>query len=488
MALGDQIEQLKAKKLCNRCIGEAYLSEQVRSTGIRLTCSYCGKTGQCYRLDKISGFVDAAFQQHYSRTSDQPNAWESAMLADDESDFEWDRHGDPVEDAIMNAADIPEQAAADIQRVLEEEYADYEARQMGDETEYASGSHYEVKGPSDASWEEEWQSLEYTLKTETRFFSRSAASHLNSVFDGIGAMKTHTGRSLIVVAGPKSAIKALYRARVFQSDEKLQEALARPDLHLGSPPSAVAANNRMNAHGISVFYGAERPQVALAEVRPPVGSQVAVARFEIIRPLRLLDLAALGAVRTLGSIFDPNFANQLEREEFLRSLSRRMTKPVMPDDEAFEYLPTQAVADFLASESTIPLDGIIFPSVQAGAGRNIALFHKAARVEEIEIPARTRIRVHLGMMTQDGWETDYSVLEEVTPKKVSAKSGKRGFPRASELAALLLDFSSLNPDLRLATLRVALDSIKVHRVKAVRFTTTAYDVRRYRWEKAPPEF
>ena len=32
---------------------------------------------------------------------------------------------------------------------------------------------------------------------------------------------------------------------------------------------------------------------------------------------------------------------------FLRSLSGRITRPVMPDDEPFEYLATQAIADFL---------------------------------------------------------------------------------------------------------------------------------------------
>lgn len=39
----------------------------------------------------------------------------------------------------------------------------------------------------------------------------------------------------------------------------------------------------MNARGVSVFYGANDPTAAIAEVRPPVGSQVAVAQFEIIR-------------------------------------------------------------------------------------------------------------------------------------------------------------------------------------------------------------
>ncbi len=47
----------------------------------------------------------------------------------------------------------------------------------------------------------------------------------------------------------------------------------------------------------------------------------------------------------------------------------------MPDDEPSEYLATQAIADFLATESAIRLDGIIFPSVQAaGEGSDPRLF------------------------------------------------------------------------------------------------------------------
>ena len=34
----------------------------------------------------------------------------------------------------------------------------------------------------------------------------------------------------------------------------------------------------------------------------------------------------------------------------------------MPDDEPFEYLVTQAIADYLAAEQAI--DGIIYPSAQ----------------------------------------------------------------------------------------------------------------------------
>lgn len=84
---------------------------------------------------------------------------------------------------------------------------------------------------------------------------------------------------------------------------------------------------------------------------------------------------------------------------FLRSLSQRITRPVMPDDEAFEYLPTQAIADFLATENELRLDGIVFPSVQAARDVvNVVLFHKAAGVEAIELPDGTEIEARTGQM------------------------------------------------------------------------------------------
>jgi hypothetical protein len=72
--------------------------------------------------------------------------------------------------------------------------------------------------------------------------------------------------------------------------------MKRPDVEIGPPPPLVAATGRMNAHGISVFYGATDPLVALAVVRPPVGSKVVIAHFEFLRTVRLLDVEALRAV------------------------------------------------------------------------------------------------------------------------------------------------------------------------------------------------
>lgn len=441
-----------------------------------------------YTIEAIAERVETAFSQHFTRTSDQPSSWQQSLLSDRESNYVWWRDGEPVVSAIENAAGIPERAAQDIQAILDDKYGDFEAMRMGEETEFCSESCYEEKGLSDHIWQEEWNYFERSLKTEARFFSRSAAAHLASIFRGVDRMSTTDGRALVINAGPQTTLTSVFRARVFQADEKLKEALCRPDLHLGPPPPVLALAGRMNARGISVFYGATDPNVAIAEVRPPVGSRVAVARFEVVRPIQLLDLTALSAVSEHGSVFDSGWAARLERATFLRSLSQRITKPVMPDDEDFEYLPTQAIADFLATENEPVLDGIVFPSAQAaGDGLNVVLFQKAACVQAIEIPEGTEIEANTGYTSEDGWEVDYSVSEQVPPKNSPrAPDGEGKWP---DLAVLVSGSQSADDaDLRAVTMHVDLKSVKVHLVRSVQFQCDAHEVRRHRWEKGDTKF
>jgi len=417
-----ELAGIKAKKICYRCIGEPYLKDEIRRDGKPGTCSYCGRNAAAYWVADMAERIDAVFEEHFVRTSDHPTSWQYTLLSDKESNYEWERDGEPVVYAIMNAADMPEQAAKDIQQILEDRYFDLDAAKVGEEAAYASDSHYEEKGTHNHKWQDEWHAFEQALRTEARFFSRSAEKLLASVFEGIDNERSPDGRPCVVAVGPGAALSSLFRARVFQSNEKLERALTQLDHQLGPPPASDALAGRMNARGISVFYGANDPVVALAEIRPPVGSQVVVGHFEIIRPLRLLDLTALGTVRTKGSIFDPTFAGRLERAMFLRKLSQRITRPVMPDDEVVDYLSTQAVADFLASNFVTPLDGIIYPSAQAaGDALNIVLFHKAARVQAINLPRGTEVSASLGHMEEDGWETEYQIIEE-TPPKVDANT------------------------------------------------------------------
>jgi hypothetical protein len=300
-------------------------------------------------------------------------------------------------------------------------------------------------------------------------------------------MKTYNGRPVIVSAGPGTKMPELYRARVFQSGDRLEEALAYPDRHLGPPPPAAAIAGRMNARGISVFYGATDPMVALAEVRPPVGSSVVVARFEVFRPLKLLDLIAMRDVAAHGSVFDAGFKRRREHSVFLGNLSDRIVRPVMPDDEPFEYLATQAIADFLATENAPALDGIIYPSVQAASNeaRNVVLFHKAAIVEPMDLPENLEISVSSGHWSAEGWEADYSVLEEDRTGKEPRdhRSGLRGYYRGGRFGR-----ADSERVIGWPAVRVDLQKINVHIVARVQFKTEDFKVSRSRHDRSEIPF
>jgi hypothetical protein len=143
-------------------------------------------------------------------------------------------------------------------------------------------------------------------------------------------------------------------------------------------------------------------------------------------------------------------------------------------------LPTQAVADFLATANDPRLDGIIFPSVQVEQGYNVVLFHEAARVAKDTIPEGTEIEASTGHNSEDGWEVDYCVTEVVPPPEVPKADHKGGH--------ILETFQDFDDDYRSETLHVAIDSVEVHRVTWVKVSTSSHSVQRYRREKRPAEY
>ena len=172
---------------------------------------------------------------------------------------------------------------------------------------------------------------------------------------------------------------------------------------------------------------------------------------------------------------------------FLRFLSQKMTRPVMPDDETFEYLPTQAVADFLATQQKPAIDGILFPSVQAGGDDlNVVLFHKAARVETYLVPKGARIEGSTYEQHSEGLDTNYSVIEWLPPDEQKKPDPAPGWP---DFAGLRVQpWIEPDPDSREPALRVDMQSLVVHQVDKVNYDTTEFDVSRYRYETRDVDF
>jgi hypothetical protein len=436
-----------------------------------------------FSIGEMADRIELVLHQHFYRTSTEPSGLEYAMIK--EGDLDWERKGDIVADIIEDRAQIEAEPAEDIRGVLEDRHFDWESAKMGEENPFGEDARYARADVDDAESQAGWFSFERGLKTEARYFSRTAEWTLKSIFEGISEYRTGDGRPIVVEAGPGKQIAAMYRARVFQSDNKLEAALKRPDKEIGPPPYRAASAGRMNPHGISVFYGATDPEIALAEVRPPVHSRVVTGRFELVRPVRLLDVEALRALNVEGSIFDRGYLLRLEKAKFLKWLSRRITMPIMPDDEPFEYLPTQAIADFLATNANPLLHGILYPSVQGGEGKsNVVLFHKAARVQPLDLPDGAEISVSLYDHTEDGPEIHYWVSEEIPPPSPPpSPSEGLEFPFLSER----LD-QPMDTDYREMFLKLDISSLAVHHVGKIVFQTESHTVSRHRFEKRKQEF
>lgn len=452
------------KLVCGGCVGEEFLKGKIRKDGEVRVCSFCGKKRKAITMEALADEFEGAFERHYYRTSDEPDGYEYMLLKDPESSYEFDRHGDPVLNVIQEIGEVSETIADDVLEVLGERHGDYEADKMGEETDFASESYYSLRKPSIAERHSEWREVQGSLQTASRYFNFTAARFLDDVFLELG----EDGGKAIVEAGPDTPLAALFRARVFQNEASLEAALKRPDRELGSPPFRSAKAGRMNAHGISLFYGATDRSVAISEVRPPVGSRTMTGEFRIRRRLRLLDLEALRSLEVNGSYFDPRYLSSLQRAGFLGFLSREMAKPVMPDDEQFSYLPTQVIADYLAN-SRFRLDGIIYPSVQGKEGmRNIVLFHEAAGVKEFAISPGTEISARANYDPDE--DTSYWVFVTAEPAAKTKDANSR---------VLRVPTNLNEEDYRDLTLELVPESVQVHHVEGITFNWKVFEVHRH---------
>lgn len=174
--------------------------------------------------------------------------------------------------------------------------------------------------------------------------------------------------------------------------------------------------------------------------------------------------------------FDPSHADRLKKASFLATLSSQITQPVMPDDEPFEYLVTQAIADYLTSLSEPMLDGIIYPSVQDGKNKkNVVLFHKSAKVALLDIPRGTDISAHVTSNDEDGPYPDYWVFEAVPAPE------DKDDPEFNMPSMQFLDGERhLESDGRKPALSIDIKSLQVHHISRAAYTSEMFPVTRHR--------
>lgn len=356
--------------VCRDCVAESYLQDALDFSEEE-ECSFCGYEVNVLDLEELVDDCDTALFASFRYVS-QP----ASVLIYDRDPF-----GEHLHEVLYRMLGCSEDLMMAIAEELVDRWSDGED----------SDPHFNEGSSPTSEMSSAWEEMERSLQDEARFVNPTAARVLEQVFGGIEQLHDG-GASAIVTIGPGRSIDCFKRARVFPSHGAVAEALSHPELHLGPPPPGKGSAGRMNAKGVSVFYGATNEQTAIAEVRPPVGSQVVTATFKVTRELRLLNLDALNQIRPdrALSYFQSSRLEQGQRCAFLAELRDQLLLPVMPEMVDQGYLITQAVADFLSTHPKLNIDGILFPSIQvsqhgdAPAGDNVILFKKASGVHRCE--------------------------------------------------------------------------------------------------------
>ena len=379
--------------------------------------------------------------------------------------FGWARKGEAAATVIADIAGLVQQIADDVANWLSESFGWREVPRGGEDP-YGSEAHYEQLIPNTGRFRNGWDNFRNEIGTRARFFGIYAETTLSEIFADLQTLRTAREEPVVREMGPQVDVRFVYRGRKALSPDELYKILESPASELGPPPSQFAAAGRMNSAGVPVFYGAEDRKVCVAEVRPPVDSHVVTGKFELIRTVQLLDLDLLEQVLVDTSHFDERYSDHYGRYAFLRQLVAEITAPVMPQDEAKEYLPTQVIADFLAFKVNPRLDGILFHSSQsAETGQNVVLFNHARHVEPIVVPPGTSQDVSMPWTDDDSGYTDREI---VIFENTDSESINQLGTEASAAEDRKLDQRDERSEGEIVpTLRLHPDTLVVHKIKKI---------------------
>lgn len=232
-----------------------------------------------------------------------------------------------------------------------------------------------------------WQNFHQHLKHEQRFFSSSALDILREIFEGVERQRDKIRRSPVYMIYPGKRNAFYYRARVAHDHGEVRKFMEAVERELAPPPERLRKQGRLNPAGIATFYGAFDLDTCVAELRPSVGSLVASARFTVTEPMCVLDTTRFATRPRSVNIYRRDEVKRAAQWNFMQDFAREISKPISPGNEYLDYIPTQAVAEYLVNHHAVRIDGetrqidaIIYSSAQRLGGRNIAILGAAGVV------------------------------------------------------------------------------------------------------------
>ncbi|GAB2699661.1 hypothetical protein GCM10027037_25350 [Mucilaginibacter koreensis] len=150
--------------------------------------------------------------------------------------------------------------------------------------------------------------------------------------------------------------------------------------YLSYPPSNIARQNRANRHGVPVLYCSTTKGTPLFEVKPAVGSYVALVQYKIEKNLEVAKIGftdsnfeSLKTNREVPHSFvEKNELCLTDENKFLENYLAKTFSQNITTDKIHLYKLTTAIADVLIRHNHI--FGLVYPSIAAkGERENIVI-------------------------------------------------------------------------------------------------------------------
>jgi hypothetical protein len=433
------------KYVCADCIGDFVVTAEIEAGGRRRKCSYCKEVGRAVAIEQLADRVEEVYPVMVGEVETTP------YFQGDSDKVEYRQNGDTpntILSEMLECAD--DEIADDLVSELSSRHS-YAAMKDGENNIYDdSNDIYTSYIPRSKEVAQTWASFCESIKHNRRFFNDTASDLLAEILEPILNPKLPGTKSAVKTIEPDSDERFIFRGRLANTVPARSDILAKPINMLGAPPKHLNAGGRMNAAGIPVFYGSFDVKTCVAELRGPVGGTAVVGKFEMLRPLRVLDLTLLQNAMFNISYFDPDVIQKFSYNHFLRGFHKEIKRAVIPGSEMLDYLPTQFVAEYLWTKAEPPLDGLIFGSAQISnaKAKNIAIFPHASVVE--------------------GW------YEELHPKNSAAAKPKvetsDSFSRVIESVNLDFETAAAKEHVPDASLRLVKDATVIADVRSIDYT------------------
>ena len=222
-----------------------------------------------------------------------------------------------------------------------------------------------------------WEQLRNELMYKNRYFPESQMN-----MDRLGELL----EELIALDLPA----VWYRARLQMEDKAFVEA------EMGAPPQRMALHGRANPSGIPYLYLGSSVATAISEIRPHTGEVACVATVEIPPDLKVIDLRSPRKHVSPFLLEEDEIGLMRAEIGFLERLGEELTRPVLPQGAAIDYVPSQYLCEFIKK---CGYGGVIYRS-SVSDGINLALFEPSvAIIRLVEQHQVVRVKVQVEKIT-----------------------------------------------------------------------------------------